>query len=96
MNTSLIEAEPDAADLEVVALPCTALALESGHDRLVSVVALGALIGRRPLVARASIEAALREVTGQRHPELLAADLAAFDAGMEAAMAGTKDAVGSR
>lgn len=95
-NTSLIEAEPARTDLEVVAIPCTALARASGHDRLASVVALGGLIARRPLVSREAIRAALDEMTGRHHPEMLAMDLAAFDAGMEAAMASTKDAVGSR
>src|SRR5512146_3139223 len=37
LNASLIEAEPRRADLEVVAIPCTALARTAGDDRLVSV-----------------------------------------------------------
>jgi 2-oxoglutarate ferredoxin oxidoreductase subunit gamma len=85
LNTSLIEAEPGRTDLEVVAIPCTGLARTSGHDRLASVVALGGLIARRQLVSRMSIQAALEVITGRHHPELLAMDLAAFDAGLESA-----------
>ena len=85
MNTSLIEAEPRRDDLEVLAFPCTALARIAGHDRLASVVALGGLVGRRPIVTRDAIRAALEEMTGDHHPELLIADLAAFDAGLDAA-----------
>jgi 2-oxoglutarate ferredoxin oxidoreductase subunit gamma len=84
VNTSLIEAEPRRGDLEILAIPCTALARTAGHDRLASVVALGGLVGRRPIVTRDAIRAALEEMTGRHHPELLVADLAAFDAGLAA------------
>ena len=49
VNTTLIEAEPGRDDIEVVEVPCTALARQAGDDKLVSVVALGALVGRRPV-----------------------------------------------
>lgn len=84
VNTSLIEAEPRRTDLEVAAFACTALARTAGHERLASVVALGGLVARRPIVSRAAVIAALEELTGQHHPELLVADLAAFDAGLAA------------
>ena len=84
VNTSLIEAESRRADVEIAAIPCTALARASGHDRLASVVALGGLIARRPLVTREAIRDALEVITGNHHPELLVADLAAFDAGLAA------------
>ncbi len=85
VNTSLVEAEPSRTDLEVIAIPCTALARTAGHDRLASVVALGGLLARRPLASRDAIRAALETLTDRHHPELLEADLAAFDAGLEAA-----------
>jgi len=85
VNSSLIEAEPTRHDLEVVAVPCTGLALAAGDDRLVSVVALGALIARRPIVRLGSLRDALSDLVGQHHPELLEADLAAFTAGYDRA-----------
>jgi 2-oxoglutarate ferredoxin oxidoreductase subunit gamma len=85
MNTSLIEAEVSRADLEVVAIPCTGLAKEAGDDRLVSVVALGALIARRPLVSPADVRDAMTAIVSAKRPEILAADLAAFEAGYRAA-----------
>lgn len=85
VNTTLIEAEPTRADVEVVALPCSALARTAGDDRLASVVALGALVARRPFVSRASVVAALTDLVGARHADLLDADLAAFEAGYRAA-----------
>ena len=85
LNGSLIEAEPGRDDVEILSLPCTAIAREAGHDRLVSVVALGGLLARRPLVAMASMRQALTELVGRHHPELLAADLAAFTGGYDRA-----------
>jgi 2-oxoglutarate ferredoxin oxidoreductase subunit gamma len=85
VNTSLIEKEVERRDIEVVAIPCTALARAAGDDRLVSVVALGALIARRPLVAPASMMEGIAAIVSAKRPEILSADLAAFDAGHEAA-----------
>jgi len=85
VNTSLIEAEPSRTDIEIVAVPCTALARRAGDDRLVSVVGLGALVARRPIVTADAVRAALVELVGRHHPELVAADLEAFAAGHEAA-----------
>jgi 2-oxoglutarate ferredoxin oxidoreductase subunit gamma len=93
MNTSLIEAEVSRTDLEVVAIPCTDLAREAGDDRLVSVVALGALIARRPVVEAASVRDALAAIVSAKRPEILAADLAAFDAGLRAAQVAAKEPV---
>jgi 2-oxoglutarate ferredoxin oxidoreductase subunit gamma len=86
VNTSLIEADPGRDDVDVVRVPCTALARRAGDDRLVSIVALGALLGRRRLVEPASVQAALERVLGPKHPEMLEADVAAFEAGYEAGL----------
>ena len=87
LNSSLIEAEPRRTDIEIAALPCTALARSAGHDQLVSIVALGAMVARRPIVAVSSVRAALTDLIGAKHPEFLEADLAAFEAGYAAASA---------
>ena len=79
---------PSRADIEVVRLPCTELARAAGDDRLVSVVGLGGLVARRPIVRAVSVRAALTELVGKHHPELLDADLAAFDAGFDRARVG--------
>lgn len=84
-NASLIEAEPERSDIEAVFIPCTSLAREAGDDRLVSMVALGGLVARRPIVQLASVRDAIAEVLGQKHPELVDVDIAAFSAGYDAA-----------
>ena len=85
VNTSLIEAEPTRTDIEIVRVPCTSLARSAGDDKLVSVVALGALLARRPLVELASIRTAIEAIVSKKRPEILDADLAALDAGHRAA-----------
>ncbi len=87
VNATLVEAEATRTDLEELRIPCTALARQAGDDRLVSLVALGALLGRRPIVGADAIRRTINEAVGSRRPEILAADLAAFDAGLAAGRA---------
>lgn len=87
VNASLIEAEPGRTDIDVVAVPCSALARAAGDDRLVSVAALGGLIERLPIVRPESIRQAIEEMLGSTKPHLIAADLDAFERGRAAAAA---------
>ena len=86
VNTTLIEAEADRDDIDVLEVPCTAVAKQAGDDKLVSVVALGALVGRRRFVEPETIHRALEIVLGDRHADMVEADMAAFDAGYEAGL----------
>jgi 2-oxoglutarate ferredoxin oxidoreductase subunit gamma len=86
VNSTLIEAEPQRTDIEISAIPCTALARAGGDDRYVSVVALGGLIARRPMIGRESFERALIDMLGDRRPEMIEANLAAFTSGYQAAV----------
>jgi 2-oxoglutarate ferredoxin oxidoreductase subunit gamma len=86
VNTTLIEAEPGRDDIDLVEVPCTALARQAGDDKLVSVVALGALVGRRRFVEPESVRRALEILLGAKKPQLIAIDCAAFDAGYEAGL----------
>jgi 2-oxoglutarate ferredoxin oxidoreductase subunit gamma len=65
LNESLIEAAPQRDDVEVVRVPCSALARESGDERVVSIVALGAAIARRPIVGEDAMRAAVRKVSSK-------------------------------
>jgi 2-oxoglutarate ferredoxin oxidoreductase subunit gamma len=87
VNATLVEAEPRRTDVEVVAVPCTALARAGGDDRFVSIVALGSLIARRPVVGRESLRQAVIEVLGDRRAEMIESNLAAIDSGYAAAAA---------
>ena len=86
VNTTLIEAEAGRDDIEILDVPCTAVAKRAGDDKLVSVVALGALVGRRRFVEPETVHRALAVVLGDRHADMVEADMAAFDAGYEAGL----------
>jgi len=86
VNTTLIEAEPGRDDIDVLSVPCTAVARKAGDDKLVSIVALGAMVGRCRLVEPGGVHRALAVLLGGRHPEMVEADIAAFDAGYEAGL----------
>ncbi len=49
------DADPPFDGVEILAPPCTAMARAAGDDRLVSVVALGALAARPPVVGAGAI-----------------------------------------
>ncbi len=85
MNASLLgEERGGRSDVTEVHLLCTELAARAGDDKLVSVVALGALVARLGWVTRESVRAALREMAGRKRPEVVESDLDAFTAGLEA------------
>lgn len=88
INSSLVEAEPTRTDIEALQMPCTQIARDAGDDRLVSIVALGGLIARRPIVTLDSIQAALRDLLSGKKSHLIEADLAAFEQGHAAGMRG--------
>jgi 2-oxoglutarate ferredoxin oxidoreductase subunit gamma len=82
VNTTLIERGSGRTDILEQPVACTVLARRGGADDLVSVVALGALLGRLPLVPPDAVHGALRTIVGTRRPDLLRADEAAFDLGL--------------
>jgi 2-oxoglutarate ferredoxin oxidoreductase subunit gamma len=83
LNDSLIEAEPARRDIEVLRISCSAIARDVGDERVISIVALGGAIARRPVVAPESIRRALVELTHRGGPELLEMNLRALTAGFE-------------
>ncbi|HSM38879.1 MAG TPA: 2-oxoacid:acceptor oxidoreductase family protein [Candidatus Limnocylindrales bacterium] len=84
VNGSLVAEPCPVAGLDELRLDCSALAHAAGDDKLVSVVALGAAVARSGVVSPGSVRQAIREVVGAKRPEVLDADLAAFDAGSSA------------
>ena len=86
VNTTLIEAEAGRDDIEILEVPCTAVARKAGDDKLVSVVALGAMVGRCRLVEPGTVHRALAIVLGEKHADMIKLDISAFDAGYEAGL----------
>jgi 2-oxoglutarate ferredoxin oxidoreductase subunit gamma len=92
MNTSLLgEERSGRSDVTEMHLLCTELAAKGGDDKLISVVALGALVARTGWVTPDSVRAALREMASRKRPEVVEADMGVFAAGLEA---GRTEAVG--
>jgi 2-oxoglutarate ferredoxin oxidoreductase subunit gamma len=87
VNDSLIETTAGRPDVDELRVRCTPLARDAGDDKLISVVALGALVARSGIVRPESVRVALRDIVGRKRPAALVADLAAFDAGLGAALA---------
>ena len=83
LNSSLIEAEPSRTDIEILRVPCSALAREVGDERVISVVALAAAMARRPIVAPAPIRRALKALARKGGPELVERNMRALEAGLE-------------
>lgn len=81
VNETLVSDASGRTDITELRIPCTRLAKDAGDDSLVSVVALGALVGRLAVVRPASVRHAIREIVGAKRPAVLDADLAAFDVG---------------
>ncbi|HYK95072.1 MAG TPA: 2-oxoacid:acceptor oxidoreductase family protein [Candidatus Dormibacteraeota bacterium] len=83
LNDSLIEAEPRRTVMEVLRLPCSALAREVGDERVISVIALGGALARRRIVSPESMRAALLELAAKGGQEVVAMNLRAFALGFE-------------
>jgi 2-oxoglutarate ferredoxin oxidoreductase subunit gamma len=80
LNDSLIEAMPKRSDVEVVRIPCSALAREVGDERVVSIVALGGALRHRPIVSVAAVRRALSE---RGSPAIVEANMRALALGIE-------------
>lgn len=93
LNESLIEAEPTRHDIEVVRIPCSALAREVGDERAISIIALGGAIGRRRLVHPDSVRQALTE-GAKGGPKIVEMNLRAFALGLERAQLGQEALAG--
>jgi 2-oxoglutarate ferredoxin oxidoreductase subunit gamma len=80
LNDSLIEAAPARTDVEILRIPCSALAREVGDERVISIVALGGALGRRPIVGVDAVRQALSEKGG---PAVVEMNLRALALGLE-------------
>lgn len=80
-NSSLITRSPKRTDIEVVAVPASEIANELGNDRIANMVALGALLGKKPMVEMQSILTALRHALPPHRHHLLPLNEQALDRG---------------
>lgn len=78
-DSTLVGRVPDRSDVEVVAVPATAIAAELGAARAANVVLLGATLAARPIVPAKSVRAALDEMVVD--PQVKARNATAFERG---------------
>ena len=84
INRTLIEIPHTRQDIDVSYVEITGLAGELGNPRLANIVALGALIGRLPIVGRDAVLGALKKELSGKKAALLDLNVKALDAGAQA------------
>lgn len=86
VNKTLIEIPHTRQDIKTAYVEITGLAGALGNPRLANVVALGALIGRVPIVGREAVIAGLQKELSGKKAALLDLNIKALSAGQEAAL----------
>ncbi len=86
INKTLIEIPHTRQDVEAAYVEITSLASQLGNPKLANVVALGALIGRVPIVGREAVLEGLRKELSGKKAALLDLNIAALTAGQEATL----------
>ena len=82
LNDSLIEAEPGRDDIEVLRIPCSRIARDVGDERVISIVAVGGMLARRPIVGADAVRTAL---AAKGSPEVIERNLRALQRGLDSA-----------
>lgn len=83
INSSLVTSRPERADIEVVECDTVKIAREVGNERTVNMVALGALLAKRPVVSVDAIVNQLKLVFTGRKEKLVAINEQAIQAGYQ-------------
>jgi 2-oxoglutarate ferredoxin oxidoreductase subunit gamma len=82
VNTSLVELTGfSRSDIEIIAIPMNAIAVEMGDARMVNMVAIGAYAARTGAVSLASLEEALKDTLPERNHKFIPANVKALAAG---------------
>lgn len=84
-NRSLIEAEPDRDDIEILSVPANEIAAELGSAKAANMVMLGAYLERTGLFSLDSIGEALKKVFGPKKAQYLPVNEAALARGASVA-----------
>ncbi|TAK36351.1 MAG: 2-oxoacid:ferredoxin oxidoreductase subunit gamma [Chloroflexota bacterium] len=85
VNTSTIRNLETRPDIRVIEVPCHRLAMELGSERVVSMVALGAVIGATDIVTLEQLGEGLKKILPERHHRLIPLNLEALKTGMQVA-----------
>ena len=83
VNSSIISSETNRADLETVYVAANAIAEEFGTVKMLNMVAIGAMLQRRPILAMTEIERALADHLPPRKAHLMEANKQVLHRGYE-------------
>ena len=83
MNTSMINRDPERADLTCIKVDSTNIAHEIGNFKVANIVALGAFIEHTNLLQVTSIEQAISDLFSSKNPKLVEINHAALHTGMK-------------
>ncbi len=84
-NSSLIELSPDRSDIEALAVKANQYAEETGSYRAANMVALGALLKKKPVASLDAVIEALGDAVSERNRELNEINRKALRRGYDAA-----------
>ena len=90
-NSDLVEYDGSRKDISAVGLPATSIAVETGSDRITTIVLLGAVVESSRVVNSDVCVETIKEKLGKRKPEFLPMNLEAFEKGKAAARAALSD-----
>ncbi len=85
VNKSMVDRGPKRDDINVLFIPCNEIAEEVGDKKLLTVVAIGALLTALPALTMDDVKRALEGHLPARHRDLLSKNLEALKRGFEAA-----------
>ena len=83
INKSIADSEAKRRDIEVLNIPITELAKEAGDHRIGNMVALGALLGKRKIIALESLISGLKDIVSSTYHNLLPVNERAIRKGFE-------------
>jgi 2-oxoglutarate ferredoxin oxidoreductase subunit gamma len=86
INRTLIEIPHSRQDIDAAYVEITGIASHLGNPKLANIVALGALIGRVPIVGKDAVVEGLRKELSGKKAALLDLNITALAAGQEAAL----------
>jgi 2-oxoglutarate ferredoxin oxidoreductase subunit gamma len=82
-NLDMCPHKLDREDIDVIYAPMSTIAKEIGSQKVLNMVAIGVVIGKKNLVKYETLEKDLTEFLKKRNPELLKANLKAISKGIE-------------
>jgi 2-oxoglutarate ferredoxin oxidoreductase subunit gamma len=86
VNSSLVDAKADRADIEVVYIPANKLALELGNERAVNMIMMGAFAAKTGVTSLESLLGGMSEVLKAKNAALVELNKRGLERGAEYAL----------